>query len=142
MKRAAALRPFSEEHHQELAHARRLDRAAAAGVEERVDAARAYVDAFFAETVDHFRREEETLFPLYVRHAGRTATLERILEEHMQLHGLVRALRTHVAAGDVPADELRSLARLLQEHVRIEERELFEHLQDVVPEVELQELGR
>jgi hypothetical protein len=34
--------------------------------------ASAYVDAFFAETVEHFRREEEILFPLYVRHAGST----------------------------------------------------------------------
>ncbi len=137
VKRIAALVPLSEEHHHELAHARRLLRAADATSERRLEAGRAYVDAFFSETVEHFRREEEQLFPLYARHAGRTPTLERILEEHMQLQGLARALRTHVAAGEVSAEELRALGRLLRDHVRVEERELFEAIQQVVPEQEL-----
>jgi hypothetical protein len=36
-------------------------RAAGAKPEERLAAARAYIDAFFTETVEHFRREEEIL---------------------------------------------------------------------------------
>ena len=68
MKRHPALVPLSEEHHHELAHARRLRRAADSGPEERLAVASAYVEAFFTETVEHFRREEEILFPLYVRH--------------------------------------------------------------------------
>jgi len=55
--------------------------------------ASAYVDAFYTETVEHFRREEKILFPLYARHAGSTPISERILHEHMELHALVRALR-------------------------------------------------
>ena len=134
MKRAAALVPFSWDHHHELVHARRLVAAADGSPEDRLEAARAYVTSFFAETVEHFRREEEELFPLYVRYAGRTALLERILDEHMQLHGLARALRTHVAAGEVAAAEVRTLGTLLHDHVRAEESELFEELQRVVPE--------
>jgi hypothetical protein len=88
VRRQPALVPLSQEHQRERAHARRLLRAADAGPEQRLAVASAYLDAFFAETVEHFRREEEILFPLYVRHAGSTATLERILREHMQLHGL------------------------------------------------------
>jgi iron-sulfur cluster repair protein YtfE (RIC family) len=88
--------------------------------------ASAYVDAFFAETVEHFRREEEILFPLYLRHAGSTPVLERILREHMELHGLVRALRAEAAAGDIPPETLRTVGELLHDHVRVEERELFE----------------
>ncbi len=140
MKRSRALAPFSEEHHHELVQARRLLRAADGDPDTRVAAARAYVDAFFRDTVEHFRREEEELFPLYARHAGRTALLERILAEHMQLHGLARALRARVAAGDVPAEELRALGSLLHEHVRIEERRLFEEIQRVVPAPELDAL--
>jgi iron-sulfur cluster repair protein YtfE (RIC family) len=56
-------------------------RAAGAEPEERLAAARAYIDAFFTETVEHFRREEEILFPLYLRHGGSTPVLERILRE-------------------------------------------------------------
>ena len=136
MRRHPALVPLSEEHRHELAHARRLLGAAGAGPEERLAVASAYVDAFFTETVEHFRREEEILFPLYVRHAGSTAVLERILREHMQLHGLVRALRAEAAAGDIPPEALRTLGNLLHDHVRVEERELFEEIERSVPAAE------
>ena len=140
MRRHAALVLLSQEHHHELAHARRLLRAADAGPERRLAVASAYVDAFFAETVEHFRREEEILFPLYVRHAGSTPMLERILREHMELHGLVRALRAEAAAGDIPPEALRSLGDLLHDHVRVEERELFGEIERLVPAAELEGL--
>jgi iron-sulfur cluster repair protein YtfE (RIC family) len=110
--------PLSQEHRHELAQARRLLRAASAEPEERLAVASAYIDAFFAETVEHFRREEGILFPLYLRHAGSTPMLERILREHMQLHGLVRALRAAAAAGDIPPEALRTLGDLLRDHVQ------------------------
>ena len=138
MKRHPALVSLSEDHHHELAHARRLLLAAGAGPEERLTVASAYVDAFFTETVEHFRREEEILFPLYVRHAGSTPVLERILREHMQLHGLVRALRAQAAAGDIPPEALKTLGQLLHDHVRVEERQLFEEIERIVPPAELE----
>jgi iron-sulfur cluster repair protein YtfE (RIC family) len=129
VRRHPALVPLSEEHHHELAHARRLIRAADAGPEERLAVASAYLDAFFTKTVEHFRREEELLFPLYVRHAGSTPVLERILREHMELHGLVRALRAGAAAGEIAPEALTTLGDLLRDHVRVEERELFEEIE-------------
>ena len=141
VRRLAALAGFSEVHQHELVQARRLVRAADRAPEERLAAASAYVQTFFAQTVEHFRREEEELFPLYALHAGSTPTLERVLAEHMQLQGLVRALRTHLAAGEAPPDELRTLGRLLSEHVRIEERELFAEIARVVPAAELERLA-
>lgn len=140
MTRHRALAPLSDDHRRELVHAQRLLQAAELGTEARVAAAHAYVGAFFAETVGHFRREEEELFPLYVRHAGSTAVLERILREHMQLHGLVRTLRAEAAAGDVAPETLRALGDLLWEHVRVEERDLFEEIQRVVSPEELEAL--
>ncbi len=140
MRRRPALVLLSEEHQHELAHARRLLRAAGAGPEQRLAVASAYVDAFFAETVEHFRREEEILFPLYARHAGSTPVLERILREHMDLHGLVRALRAAAAAGDIPPEALRRLGDLLHDHVGVEERELFEEIERIVPAAELERL--
>ena len=142
MKRHPALVPLSEEHQQELAHAKRLLRAAGAGPQERLAVASAYADTFFAETVEHFRCEEEILFPLYVRHAGSTPLLERILRQHMELHGLARALRAEAAAGDIPPGALKTLGQLLHDHVRVEERELFEEIQRTVPAAELDRLRR
>jgi hemerythrin-like domain-containing protein len=137
MRRHGALIALSEEHHRELVQARRLLRASQGSDDERLAAADAYLETFFAETVDHFRREEEELFPLYRRHAGGTETLERILREHMELHGLARALRAEVAGGSVRAETLRTLGTLLRSHVRLEERELFEAIQQTVPLAEL-----
>lgn len=141
MNRHPALVRLSHDHHHELAHARRLRRAADGDAAARLAAADAYVASFFSDTVDHFRREEEELFPLYVRHAGTTPLLERILREHMQLHGLARALRAEAAARDVEPETLRTLGELLHDHVRVEERELFEEIQRVVPAAELEAIA-
>ena len=141
MKRHPALAPLSDDHHHELVEARRLRAAAEAGPEERLAVSAAYVELFFTETVEHFRREEDELFPVYLRRDGADAALvEQVLREHMELHGLARALRTGVAAGDVPAETLRELGSLLSDHVRLEERELFEAIQRVVPSSELDAL--
>ena len=142
MKRHPALVPLSDDHHHELVQARRLLRAADGGPTERLEAASAYAGSFFTETIEHFRREEELLFPVYLRHAGAdTALVERVLREHMELHGLARTLRAGVAADDVPAETLRDLGTLLCDHVHLEERELFEAIQRVVPAEELDRLG-
>lgn len=140
MRRAPALAGLSRDHHRELVQARRLLRAAGASPAARLAAAREYVEAFFAETVEHFRREEEIVFPAYARHAGSTQVLERILREHMQLHGLVRTLRAEAAAGVVSPATVRALGELLREHVRVEERVLFEDVQRAVPAAELAQL--
>ena len=112
--------------------------AAGAGPEKQLAVASAYVDAFFTETVEHFRREKEILFPLYARHAGSTPVLERIMLEHMELHGLVRALRSEAAACEIAPKALRTLGDLLHDHVRVEERELFEEIERIVPAAELE----
>lgn len=141
MKRHPGLAELSREHHQELVLARSLTRAADALPEERLAAATTYVEQFFGPTAEHFRREEEVVFPVYVRHAGQTALVDRILREHMELHGLARELRAQVTAGDVSPETLATLGSLLYDHVRLEERELFEEIQRVVPDAELDALA-
>ena len=141
MKRHPALVGLSEDHHHELVQARRLLMAAGADADTRLEAARTYVDAFFTDTVEHFRREEETVLPLYARQPTADAgLLERVLREHMELHGLARALRAEVAAEDVSGATLEELGSLLRDHVRLEERELFEDVQRIVPPAELDAL--
>jgi len=137
VKRHAGLAELSRDHHDELVLARSLQRAAGAGAGERLATAAAYVERFFGPTADHFRREEEVVFPLYARHAGQTPLVDRILREHMELHGLARELRAQVAAGDASPATLATLGSLLHDHVRLEERDLFEEIQRVVPDEEL-----
>ncbi len=142
MKRHPALVGLSDDHHHELVQARRLLEAAGGDADGRLRAGASYVDVFFGDTVDHFRREEETVLPLYARQpAADAALLERIRREHMELHGLARALRAEVAADDVSTETLEALGSLLRAHVRLEERELFEDVQRVVPAAELDQLS-
>lgn len=141
MKRHPALVGLSHDHHHELVQARRLRLAAEAEPDERLAAAAAYVELFFAETVRHFRDEEEELFPLYARRAGETPLLRRILQEHMQLHGLARALRAEVAGGEVAPDSVRRLGDLLHAHVRAEERELFPAIEAALTDDDLAALA-
>ena len=81
------------------------------------------------------------MFPVYERHAGPTPLVAQILREHMELQGLARALRAQVAASDVTPETLESLGSLLRDHVRLEERVLFEDIQRVVPDDELRALA-
>jgi hemerythrin-like domain-containing protein len=55
-----------------------------------------------------------------------------------ELRGLVGALRAQAAAGEIPPEALRTFGDLLRDHVRVEERELFEAIERVVPAAELE----
>jgi hypothetical protein len=55
----------------------------------------------------------------------------------MQLHGLVRALQAAKAAGEIPPEALTTLGKLLHDHVRLEERELFQEIERLLPAAEL-----
>jgi quercetin dioxygenase-like cupin family protein len=128
MKRHPALVGLSHDHHHALVEARRLRRAAAAE-DDPAPAARAFGRFFAAVTVPHFREEEELLFPLVADAEEARPLLVQALLDHQQLHALAAAL-------DGPEDEPRTtmdeLGRRLDEHVRLEERELFPLIERLV----------
>jgi hypothetical protein len=141
LKRHPALVPLSHDHHNELSEARRLRLASGSDVAEaRRAAGEHYVDVFFTEVVGRFRVEEERLFPAYVRHAGTTPLLKRVLDEHRELRSLAEALRSELAAGDASGETLARLAELVEANVRGEERELFPEIERAVPDSELRSL--
>ena len=125
MKRHPALVPLSHDHHHALVHARRLQN-------EGTAAARDFLRFFASETTRHFREEEELVFPLL--YADEPESLRVVLLQHQQLRALVRRLRD---GEDVTAE----LGVLLEEHIRLEERDLFELIQRVVPEEQLAAIG-
>ncbi len=125
MKRHPALVPLSHDHHHALVHARRLQ-------EEGTPAARDFLRFFASETTRHFREEEELVFPLL--YADEPESLRVVLLQHQQLRALAKRLRS---GEDVAAE----LGALLEAHIRIEERDLFELIQRVVPEDELAAIG-
>jgi hemerythrin-like domain-containing protein len=141
VKRHPALVPLSHDHHAELVQARRLRLASGSDVPEaRLAAATQYVAAFFTETVNHFRVEEEQLFPLFVRRGGGNPLLQQILAEHEELRELASALRDQVAAGAATGETMVQLADALDAHVRCEERELFPLIEQTVSDRDLRAL--
>ena len=130
MKRHPSLVPLSHDHHHALVEARRLRRAAEADAAEREAAADRFLRFFSAESIRHFRDEEELVFPLLAGADGRALELlTRALLEHQRAHALVRRL----AAGP-DADVMRELGALLEGHVRLEERDLFPLIEETLPD--------
>lgn len=126
MKRDPALLPLTHDHHHALVQARRLRLAAAAEAQARLVAVQAFVAFFDADTVNHFREEEEQLLPLMVEAAGSVPpVVERVLREHAEIHASVLPLRRGLSGGTAAAEPMHEVARRLEEHIRLEEHDLF-----------------
>ncbi len=117
MKRAEALQPLSRDHLKSLLAAKRLRNATDAAV-----AGQDFLAFWESEGRHHFRVEEEVLLPGWALHrpVDRVA-VARMLEEHLS----IRRAALRAAGAEASLEELRDLARLLDDHVRFEERELF-----------------
>lgn len=139
LKRDPALQPLSRDHHHALVQALRLREAAAAAPGQRLDAAREFL-SFAARDLDgHFADEERVL-----EGPGRRVDPQgwrRLDEEHAQLRELVERLRADAGSGAVEPALLSEAGALLHDHVRFEERALFERLQERLGPDELAGLG-
>jgi iron-sulfur cluster repair protein YtfE (RIC family) len=136
MRRHESLIPLTHDHHHALAQVRRMKVAADRGDrEERLNRAREFLDFFRRETVHHFRIEEELIFPpLLDFFDERPELLVRALLEHLKIQSRVGRLGEEVQAQAVTEEALRDVAELLEAHIRLEEKELFPLIQEVVPE--------
>jgi hemerythrin-like domain-containing protein len=89
----------------------------------------------------HLRDEEEELFPLLLRHVqSEPAPLREARVQHLQLEGFARTLDVAVTAGSVDRETLDAVGELLDAHVRLEERQLFPLIEELVPDDELRRL--
>lgn len=120
MKRDSYLRDLSSEHHQALALARDI-RKVTAGDESSEQMIQHVREVYRDELRPHFDVEEQTILPA-LADAGEQALVDRTLLEHQQMAYLVEHL-------DVD-DNLARFAQALKEHVRFEERILFETCQE------------
>jgi hypothetical protein len=133
MKRAEALRPLSREHQGALAVAKQLGEA-----EDRAAAVAVLLEFWRADGRRHFRIEEEVLLPGWAAAAEvDRAGVERMLREHLE----VRRQILRAEADEIGLAELQALGRLLHDHVRFEERELFVEVEAALGAAELQRLA-
>ena len=133
MKRAEALRPLSREHLLAL-HAAKILREG----EELDGPVEAFLDFWKGEGRRHFRIEEEVLLPNWALHAEVDRPgVTRMLEEHLTIRR--EALR--LEAGEATLEEARELGRLLHDHVRFEERQLFPRVEADLGDADLARLA-
>lgn len=126
MKRIPALQPLSREHHTALTLAKACERAVQSCDEERITKTCLRVlNAFSDELEPHFQIEEQSLLPL-LHKAGNRLLEQRTMEDHRRLRALLDGLRQN------DAKALDGFGKLLTEHVRFEERELFPALENLL----------
>jgi hemerythrin-like domain-containing protein len=139
-KRHSRLIPLTHDHHHALAQARRLRVAAGETSAQRLDQASQFLHFFSVDTIGHFRKEEEILFPLGIDDPEAAPLLGRVVVDHLRIHALVARLRGQVNQQEVTEAVARQVADALEAHIRLEEGELFPLLEKVVPEDRLGEL--
>jgi hemerythrin-like domain-containing protein len=144
MKRTPELRDLSDHHHQGLVQARRLRRAATGEETSTPEAtAEAFLKFWQEETTAHFREEEEALLPVLARYGGDVGRgpVAQMLAQHAQIRGLVMKLSDEVRNGVVNPETLEGIGELLETHIRLEEREVFPMIEEVLPEEGLTEVA-
>jgi hemerythrin-like domain-containing protein len=145
MKRAAELRELSDDHHQGLVQARRLRKVAAGeGAGTLEEAARDFLEFWQRDTSAHFRKEEEVLLPVLARYGQDVLDREPVVEmlgQHARIRGLVMQLSDEYADSTLRPETLGEIGESLEVHIRLEEREVFPMIEEVLPKLALKEVA-
>jgi len=129
--------PLSRQHQHALALCVRLDRAIQAG-EIDLEAWQSEIQQQFESEIGiHFAAEEKELFPA----AARFLELQPLVAELLAEHVVLRDYFARAAARSLDRQSLQHFAEKLPNHIRKEERQLFEGMQRVMNPQELAALG-
>jgi len=136
MLRNKNLIPLSRQHQHALALCVRIDRASPV---EDLEAWQAEVALQFrSEIAIHFAAEEKVVFPAARRFPELTSLVDELLGEHARLRSSFAAAESR----RLSAAELAAFAEQLASHIRKEERQLFERLQELLSEEQIGTMGR
>jgi len=138
MLRDQNLIPLSRQHQHALALCVRLDRAIQAG-EIDVEAWQAEIQQQFEREIGiHFAAEEMELFPATARFPEIRPLVGELLAEHIVL----RDYFARAATRSLDRESLEIFGAKLAQHIRKEERQLFEEMQKLMSAQELAALGK
>jgi hemerythrin-like domain-containing protein len=138
MLRDKNLVPLSRQHQHALALCVRIERAGAIDGSTLSEWQAEIAQQFEAEIKVHFAAEELIVFPAAVEFSELGPLVEELLTDHKWL----RASFAKAEAREMSAEEMRAFARKLSEHIRKEERQLFERMQELVRPEEFARLGQ
>jgi len=129
LKRHPALVPLSREHFNGLVQVRRLRQAADMDAQQRRKTLAGFLKHWTTEMAAHFDDEERLLGPLM-----NADDRERLTTDHERLRRLAAEARDRAADAEPECKWMRGLATLLEQHIRWEERECYERIQQARPE--------
>ncbi len=126
IKRHEALQPWSREHHQGLLLSWKIKKGFALNVDpQRI---KDYCDWFWENhLVPHFETEEKYLFPIL---GEDNQLVQQALDEHGQLKAMFEQ-------EEADTDTLSQIESLLNDHIRFEERILFNAIQEIATSEEI-----
>lgn len=142
MKRHKSLISLSHDHHHGLMLAQliKLGSPEFKGLPNTVAGKVRHTVNFFQEhLIPHFRKEEDILFP---SSKNKSNEIDCLIDELMQQHKTIYSLIDKLKNSSNPEDELNELGVLLDNHIRKEERELFQVIQDILTEKEMNKLEK
>jgi hemerythrin-like domain-containing protein len=137
MLRDRNLIPLSHQHQHALALCVRIERGLRPGGPDLRVWQEEIATLFESEIRFHFEAEERVLFPAAARQAGLRDLVDQLRIEH----GSLRRYAQSAAASTMSMAELQVFAASLASHIRKEERELFEGMQQSFSPEELSALG-
>ena len=137
MLRDKNLIPLSHQHQKALALCVRIDRAQPLPNAD-LQVWQAEIEQHFEQEIKiHFAAEEQVLFPA----ANQFPELIPLVEELIADHARLRQSFTQAKERAMSAESLPAFAQQLSTHIRKEERQLFERLQQWMTSKELADLG-
>jgi hemerythrin-like domain-containing protein len=138
MLRDKNLIPLSRQHQHALALCVRVDRAMPIADADLAAWQAEIAQIFQSEISIHFVAEETVVFPA----AGRRGELIPLLDELLADHTALRESFAQAEAGTMSAAELSAFGQRMSSHIRKEERQLFERMQELMTPEELALLGQ
>jgi hemerythrin-like domain-containing protein len=95
------------------------------------------VEQYNGEIREHFAVEQRVLFPALMDFPGTAMLVRELLAEHTEIAALIEQIGNRATK-----EGLERFCQLLPEHIRKEERLLFEQAQALLTREQLDELGR
>jgi hemerythrin-like domain-containing protein len=139
MLRNKNLIPLSHQHQHALAFCVSIDRALAnPAAMETATIQQEITRLYETELASHFEAEERFLFPA----AEQLGEMTSLVDELRIEHGLIRRGVKRAEARDLTTSDIQVFAASLSAHIRKEERELFEVVQQRLAPEELERVGR
>ena len=137
MLRDKNLIPLSHQHQHALAMCVRLERALAKGDANLTAWQGEIAGIWESEIRFHFEAEERVLFPAAENYAPLRALVKQLIVEH----GTLRDFFARAQARQMDAVILKTFGETLSQHIRTEERQLFEECQRQMPADEMARIG-